>query len=62
MAITVGVAPVAVPIAIPGGDRIVSARVHMVGSIDASERDLTLAGEVDPDDVGAVINGLQTLL
>ena len=62
MAITVGVAPVAAPVAIPGSDQIVSARVHVVRSIDASERDLKPAGEIDPDDVGAVIDGLPTLL
>ena len=70
MAITVSVAPgapsagspVAVPIAIPGSGQVVSARVHVVRSIDASERDLAPAGEIGPEDVDAVIDRLQTLL
>ena len=70
MAITVGVAPgapsanspVAAPVTILRRGQVVSARVHVVRSIDASERDLTPAGEIDPQDVDAVIDKLQTLL
>ncbi len=62
MAITVGVAPVAAPVTILRRSQVVSARVHVVRSIDASERDLTPAGEIDPEDVDAVIDKLQTLL
>ena len=70
MAITVGVAPVApsanspvaVPIAIPGSGQVVSARVHVVRSIDASERVLAPAGEIGSEDVGAVIDKLEALL
>ena len=67
MAITVGVAPVAnspvaAPVTILRRSQVVSARVHVVRSIDASERDLTPAGEIDPEDVDAVIDQLQTLL
>ena len=70
MAITVGVAlvtpsadsPVAAPVTILRRSQVVSARVHVVRSIDASERDPTPAGEIGPEDVDAVIDKLQTLL
>ena len=54
--------PVAAPVTIPGSGQVASARVHVVRSIDASERDLTPAGEIGPEDVGAVINKMQALL
>ena len=70
MAITLGLAPgapsanslVAAPATILRRGQVVSARVHVVRSIDAIERDLTPAGEIDPEDVDAVIDKLQTLL
>ena len=61
MTITVGVAPVA-PSAIPGSGQVVSARVHVVRSIDAIERVLAPAGEIGSEDVGAVIDKLEALL
>ena len=54
--------PVAAPVTIPGSGQVASARVHVVWSIDASERDLAPAGEIGSEDVGAVIDRLQTLL
>ena len=70
MAITVDLAhgapsagsPVAAPVTILGSGQVASARVHVVRSIDASERDLAPAGEIGREDVDAVIDTLQTLL
>ena len=70
MAITVSVAsgapsagsPVAAPVTILGSGQVASARVHVVRSIDASERDLAPAGVIGPEDVDAVIDKLQALL
>ena len=70
MAITVGVAPgapsanspVSAPVTILRRGQVVSVRVHVVRSIDASGRDLTPVGEIGPEDVDAVIDKPQTLL
>ena len=70
MAITVDVtpgeptpqSPTSVPVTILDTERISTARVHRVRSIDASERELQPAGAVRPEDVDAVIDKLMTLL
>ena len=53
---------VAAPVTILGSGQVASARVHLVRSIDASERVLAPAGETGPEDVDAVIDKLQALL
>ena len=66
MAITVEVAlgeprpgsPVAVPITILDIGAAASARVNIVRAVDASERELTPANIVRPEDVDAVIDKL----
>ena len=74
MAITVDVtpgepsplSPTSAPVTILETDldteRISTARVHRVRSIDASERELQPAGSARPEDVDAVIDQLLTLL
>ena len=70
MTITVDVAhgapiagsPVAAPVTILRSAQVASAPVHLVRSIDASERVLAPAGETGPEDVDAVIDKLQALL
>ena len=70
MAITVDVtpgepsphSPTSAPVTILDTERIATARVHRVRSIDASERELQPAGLVRPEDVDAVIDKLMTLL
>ena len=70
MAITVDVdwnepstdSPVAVPVTILRRRNIVSARVHVVRSIDASCRRLRPVGAIRPEDVDATIYKLRTLL
>ena len=70
MAITVDVtpgepsphSPTSAPVNILDTERISTARVHRVRSIDASERELRPAGSVRSEDVGVVIDKLMTLL
>ena len=54
--------PTSAPVTILDIERIATARVHTVRSIDASERELQPAGLVSPEDVDIVIDKLMTLL
>lgn len=70
MAITVDIAPgeprpdspTSAPVTILETERVATARVHRVRSIDASQRELQPAGRVRPEDVVTVIEKLKTLL
>ena len=70
MAITVDVtpgepstlSPTSAPVTILDSERVATARVHRVRSIDASERELRPAGSVRSEDVGVVIDKLMMLL
>ena len=70
MAITVDVtpgepstlSPTSAPVTILDSERVATARVHRVRSIDASERELRPAGSVRSEDVGVVIDKLTMLL